>query len=464
MSLQLVLLLAYLCALTLLGVWVGRRVRTSGEFFVAGRRLGPGLLFSTLVAANIGAGSTVGAAGLAYRDGLSAWWWVGSAGIGSLVLAFMVGPRMRRVAAEGGLHTVGDFLERRYGRLVRTIVAVLLWAGAVAILAGQLIALAWVLNVAVGLPKAAGCLVGGVVVTTYFAAGGLRTSVWVNLVQVVVKLAGFSIALALALGRAGGWDAVAAANGSESYWDFWQGGASGWAYLPLLAPAFVVSPGLLQKVYGARDDRAVRLGVAANAVVLLVFAFVPASLGMLARVLHPHLAHRELALPTVLMQDVPPLVGGLGLAAVVSAEISAADAVLFMLATSLSQDLYRGWLRPRATDREVLAAARGAAVAGGVLGVSLAIAASSVIGALSVFYTLLTVSLFVPVVAGLYWRRTGTPEALAAVGCGVAGMLASHLATGGAGFGLLQPPFVGLVCAGLGCAAAVALRGSRPRA
>ena len=107
LSLHLGLLLAYSLFQVALGLWMGRHVKTSGEFFVAGRRLGPGLLFATLVAANIGAGSTVGATGLGYRDGLSAWWWVGSAAIGSLVLAFTVGPRIRRMAAEHDLHTVG---------------------------------------------------------------------------------------------------------------------------------------------------------------------------------------------------------------------------------------------------------------------------------------------------------------------------------------------------------------------
>ena len=60
----LLLLLAYSAGLTVLGLWIGRRVQTSGAFFVARRRLGPVLLFSTVLAANIGAGSTVGAAGL----------------------------------------------------------------------------------------------------------------------------------------------------------------------------------------------------------------------------------------------------------------------------------------------------------------------------------------------------------------------------------------------------------------
>ena len=96
MSLTLVLLVVYSLLMAGVGLWVGRRVRATGDFFVAGRSLGPTLIFATFLAGNIGAGSTVGAAGLGYRDGVSAVWWNVSAGIGCLVLAFSVGPRMWR--------------------------------------------------------------------------------------------------------------------------------------------------------------------------------------------------------------------------------------------------------------------------------------------------------------------------------------------------------------------------------
>ena len=452
MNLHLVLLLVYSVLPVLLGLWIGRRVRATGEFFVAGRRLGPGLLFSTMLAANIGAGSTVGAAGLGYRDGIGAWWWVGSAAIGSLVLGFFVGPRIRAIAQAHGLHTVGDYLEQRYSRGVRGTIAALLWLGTLAILAGQLIALAWVLNVVAGVPKFVGCLIGGVVMTTYFTAGGLLTSAWVNMVQLTVLLAGFAVALPLALSRAGGWEGVVAATSSQpGYWDPW----TGLVYLPLLVPAFVISPGLLQKVYGARDDRTVRLGVVGSGLVLLLFALVPPLLGIAARALHPGLDNRELALPTVLMLDLPPLIGSLGLAAVFSAEISSADAILFMLATSLSQDLYRRFLNPSASDSQVLRVARGAAVAGGALGVTIATVAPTVIGALGIFYTLLSVSLFVPVIAGLYLRRVGTAEAFAAIGRGVTATVAAQFATGGRGIGPFSPVLLGLLVGALGCGAVV---------
>ncbi len=150
------------------------------------------------------------------------------------------------------------------------------------------------------------------------------------------------------------------------------------------------------------------------------------------------------------MYGVPPIIGSIGLAAVFSAEISAADAVLFMLTTSLSKDLYKRFVNPAADDRRVLAVTRAAAVASGTIGVALAIVSPSVIGVLSIFYTLLGVSLFVPIIAGLYSRRASTVEALAAIGCGVTAMLAAQLATGGNGFGWMTPAMIGLVAAGAG--------------
>src|ERR1700719_532869 len=103
------LLASYSLARMALGLWIGRRVRGASDFFVAGRRLGSGLLFSTMLAANIGAGSTVGATSRGYMGGIAAWWWVGSAAIGSLILALWVGPAMRRASAAHGLNTVGDY-------------------------------------------------------------------------------------------------------------------------------------------------------------------------------------------------------------------------------------------------------------------------------------------------------------------------------------------------------------------
>ena len=459
-AIQLVVLVLYSAVLIGFAFFVSRRVRGSGSFFVADRELRPALVFSTFLAANIGAGSIIGASGLGYSTGISAWWWVGSAGIGSLLLALWVGPRIWRVAKEHDLYTAGDYLELRYGSPVRALVASLLWLLTLVILAAQLIAMSQIVEWVLGVPRWVGAVLGGVVMTTYFSAGGLLTSAWVNMVQLVILLAGFAIGVPMALSIAGGWDAVvAAAPADPAYFDFWA--QTGVIFFVLIVPAFIVSPGLLQKAFGAVDERAIRIGVGLQGVVLLGFAFAPPLVGMIARVYAPELPNPEFAVPTVLSMGLPTLFGALGLAAVFSAELSSADAILFMLSTSLSKDIYKRYVAPDADDARVLSVARRAAVGGGVLGVLLAVVIPTVIDSLTVFYSILSVSLFVPVVAGLHTRRPGVPEAVAAIGVGVTTLFAVRLSALGEISRWFDPTALGIAASAVTFAVVFLMR--RPR-
>jgi SSS family solute:Na+ symporter len=444
----LVLVLGYSGALVALGLWLSRGVRSTKDFFVAGRDLPAGLVFSTFLAANIGAGSTVGATGRGYEQGLSAVWWVGSAGLGSLVLAFWVGPKIYEIARAHNLYTVGDYLEMRYSRGVRLFFAVLLWLGSLFILAGQLIAIAWILNVCAGLPKELGCVLGGLVVAAYFAAGGLKTAAWLNVIQLALKMLGFLVVVPWALMKVGGWSALQAPSAPAGYLSPVGIGAPGvLSYIVIFLPNFFISPGLLQKLYGARDAGAVRRGVGAQALGLLCYAPLPAILGMVAHTAFPGLANSELALPTVLKEMLPWWMGALLLGAVFSAELSASDAILFMLSTSLSKDLYKGYLNPAAGEDTLLRVSRYAAIGAGLAGVALAVLLPSVVAALTVFYGLLTVVLLVPLLAGLYLRFPTAGAALITMVTGGAVALAAHLLTGGRGLGILNPVALGCFAA-----------------
>jgi SSS family solute:Na+ symporter len=235
-----------------------------------------------------------------------------------------------------------------------------------------------------------------------------------------------------------------ATRGIDGYWNPWQSGESGWFLLAMLGPSFIVSPGILQRVYAARDDRAVRLGVGLTGVAMLLYAAAPALLGMAARTVSSDLPNQNLALPTLMVEQLPPLVGALGIAAIFSAEVSSADALLFMLATSLSRDLYRRFVRPDASDAQVLRVARIAAIAGGTLGIVVAMLSASIVAALSFFYTLLAVSLFVPLLVGLHARRVRTPEALASIAAGVAVAAIVRMTAADGGATWVDPALLGI--------------------
>jgi SSS family solute:Na+ symporter len=111
-----------------------------------------------------------------------------------------------------------------------------------------------------------------------------------------------------------------------------------------------------------------------------------------------------------------------------------------------------------ADDRRILAVTRGAAIACGAIAVALAIVSPTIIGVIGIFYGLLGVSLFVPILAGLYTPRAGRAEALAAIVCGVVVMLAVQFSTAGAGVRGITPALAGIIAATLGCAVVFVFR------
>ena len=200
------------------------------------------------------------------------------------------------------------------------------------------------------------------------------------------------------------------------------------------------------------------MGLGAAGLAMMLFAFIPPLLGMTAHALDPALARHELALPTILVSGLPSVLGLAALAAVFSAELSSADAALFMLSTSLSKDLFKRFLKPEASDRQVLRVARFGALLGGVLGVGLAVILPTVIASMTIFYALLGVSLFVPVVAGLYTRRPGNMEAFAAIGAGLSALLAVRMLRPADAPVLLDPTLIGLVVSGVAFVIVAAVR------
>lgn len=421
-------ILGYAVFLLIIGFLAGRKVKSAEGFFVAGRKLSTGLLFTTLIAANLGAGSTVGVAALAYTHGVSAWWWIGSAGIGSIILAFWVGPKIWKIAREKNFYTLSDYLDWRYSSAFRCFVAVMMSIGTLALFSGQLLGIAWILEVVAGVPKNAGIIAGALVTTLYFAAGGLLSAAFVNIFEVAVILAGFIIALPFIWDFAGGSGGIAAkifenikdVNVRAAYLKLDGMGITAiMGYLVMLVPSFFISPGLIGKIFGAKDERAIKIGTALNGLVQLLFAIVPVFIGIAAFACMPNLTRADLALPSAMKNMMPFGAAALALAAIFAAEVSTADTVLYMLAGSVTNDLYKRFLNPNLTDKNLLLASRIASLLCGLAGVLLALNLESIISALTIFYSLMSVSLAAPLVFGLFTKRAGNFGALLAAVLGI---------------------------------------------
>jgi len=362
-------------------------------------------------------------------------------------LAFIVGPAIWRLAKEHDFYTLGDYLDYRYNKNFRGLISLMMAIGTVAIFAGQLMGIAWILSAVAGISKTVGILIGAVVVVLYFGAGGLLAAAYVNIIEATVKLIGFLIAVPFVLSFVGGWsgletaiiDNMADSAKSASYFSFDGVGASAIiGFFLMLTPSFFISPGLIGKVYGAKNKRTVIWGTCLCGLVMLAFALVPAFLGMAAAAIVPNLTERELALPIVMKECMPFWASALALAAIFSAEVSAADAVLYMITSSFTKDLYKTFIRPDISDEKLLQSSRVVAAVAGVLGVCVAIILPNIITALSIFYSLMSVSLTAPLLFGLFSKRPSTTAAFVSAIAGIVVTLFLQFGNDGKGLGILN--------------------------
>ena len=135
----------------------------------------------------------------------------------------------------------------------------------------------------------------------------------------------------------------------------------------------------------------------------------------------------------------------LALAAIFSAEVSAADAVLYMITSSFTKDLYKTFINPDIADEELLRHSRFVTLAAGAVGVGLAILLPNVISALSIFYSLMSVSLTAPLLFGLFSRRPSTLAAFLSAGIGIVSTVALQFGNAGKGIWILNAQSTGIL-------------------
>ena len=71
-NLDLVIIVLYMIGMLFVGVWFVKRIKNTGDYYVAGRTLGPFVLTATVCASIIGGSAMMGRAGIAYTTGFKA--------------------------------------------------------------------------------------------------------------------------------------------------------------------------------------------------------------------------------------------------------------------------------------------------------------------------------------------------------------------------------------------------------
>jgi solute:Na+ symporter, SSS family len=251
-------------------------------------------------------------------------------------------------------------------------------------------------------------------------------------VQAGVIFVGIIIGVAVLLPQVGGFTGLKSALPAQ-YFSFPLSSKFGPAdfisYLLLVGLTYVVGPDMYSRILSAKNEKTARASVLWAALFIIPIAFAAAVIGMGAAVLFPGITPEQ-AFPMIASSALPPLVGGLVIAGLVSATMSSADSCLLSASTILTVDVIKKF-KPSLSDRKVLLTARWMIIILGILSLLLALALKGVISSLMFAYTVFTSGIIIPVLFGFYRNKLKvTPAgAIAAVIGGGGTALISKLPT-----------------------------------
>jgi len=423
--------LVYLVGMLAIGIAAWRRTRDIGDYILGGRRLGPWVTAMSAGASDMSGWLLLGLPGFAYAAGLESLWLAGGLLVGTWLNWRLVAPRLRIATEEAGdALTLPEFFEHRFddrSRLLRVVCAIFILTFFLFYTVSGLVAGGKLFDTVFGLPYAWAVTAGTVAIVAYTFLGGFLAVSWTDLVQAL--LMGFALVLlpaaaVVALGGPGATLEAIAAR-SPQLLDAWHTvsgeplGVIGAISLLAWGLGYFGQPHILARFMAIdgveRMPRARR--IAMGWVTLTLTGAVCAGLAGIGLVQPPlQGADSEkvfMALAGLLLN---PVLAGVCLAAILAAIMSTADSQLLVSSAALTEDLYRPFVRPGASQRELVWVGRVAVLAIAALAFHLALDPHSrVLDLVAYAWAGFGASFGPTLLLALYWPRMTRNGAVAGI-------------------------------------------------
>ena len=487
-ALDYLIMAAYFAVTVAIGIVVKRRVRSSNDYFLAGRAMPTWIAAIAFLSANLGAQEVIGmgASGAKYGLATCHFYWLAVPAMvfaGLYMMPFYYGSRAR---------SVPEYLRLRFDEKTRALNAIsfavmTIFSSGVSMYAmGKLfyLLLGWNFNVSVS--------VAALIVLSYVSLGGLTSAIYNEVLQFFLIVLGLAPLSWMALHAVGGWSGLQARLASVSVARGYAPGAYThvWRYLgsarenPIgvewlglgMGLGFVLAFGywctdflVVQRAMAARSQQSARRVPVLAAIPKMVFPLLVILPGMVAAVV-PVVVPRtasitmspapaagsftgilpakrstaglvehdsrgnvvldyDLATPMMLVHYYPTGLLGLGLTALLASFMSGMAGNVTAFNTVWTYDIYQAYLRPSAPDAHYVAIGRLTTIAGIALSVGAAYLAASfnnIMDLLQLVFAFVNAPLFATFALGMFWKRTTGHGAFTGLLCGIAAASVHH--------------------------------------
>ena len=414
---DIIIVLDFLVITFLVGSFFYKWVGNPDDFYVAGRQLTPFILAAVITATNVNLYSFIGQAGIAYEHGISILWQTWTGNMALVFSGLFIIPIMRRLR----IRTVPEFLELRYNKSVRTLVA-FLWVFRLAFWLGVVLYTAVVAAQAItGIESYTfWILVFAVVAIIYTVLGGMWSVAFTDVMQFVFMLGGALIVLPMSMAAVGWMPGLIEKLPEINMVLVRDTGTYDWKFILAIFLLGIewasVDQGLLQRAFGANSTRTVVKGLVLAGIITTPFALLWSLPGLAASVLYPGLENPDQAIPMLLSGLLPPVILGLVLCGLISSQLSTISGNLNGVATLFTNDIYESLLKRKASDKEVLLIARIMTFLVGIFMIFFAYWVPIMGGAVEAYLTIIGIMdmplFIVGILYGLLWKKATSAGAI----------------------------------------------------
>lgn len=436
----LIAIFAYLAAMVVIGVVYSKKNKSSDDFYLGGRKLGPVVTAMSAEASDMSSWLLMGLPGLALAGSFAeaSWTAIGLA-IGTYLNFLIVAKRIRRYSSRIDAFTVPEFFSKRFNdksNVLSLISALIIIVFFVPYTASGFSACGKLFNTLFGMDYITAMVISAVVIVLYTTLGGFLAASTTDLIQSIVMTVALVVVLLYGINTAGGWDQVVAnVKALPGFVSFTathnpaEASAQPYGAITIVSTlawglGYFGMPHILLRFMAIKDAKKLKISrrIAVTWVVISMAAAILigiVSFGVVKSGAVGELSDTEriiVAIAKLISTHgiLPALIAGVILAGILAATMSTADSQLLAASSSVSQNIMHDFFGIKLSEKKAMLAARVSVIVISVIAVFMSLNEDSSVFRVVSFAWAGFGAAFGPVVLfALFWRRMNKWGALA---------------------------------------------------
>jgi solute:Na+ symporter, SSS family len=467
---KIVVLSIYALIIIVVGIIGLRKTQSFNDFFLGGGKVGAIMSAFSYGATYFSAVIFIGFAGkIGWGFGYSGIWiGVFNGLVGTLAVWALLGWRVKKMSVDMGVHTLSEYLEKRYNSpMLKLIASLAIFIFLIPYSAAVFIGLSYLFASSFeGMQYWHAVLFMGVFTAVYIVLGGYKSMAMMDTVFGIIMTAGVLILMGYTIHAGGGLAKITSGLTAINPKLVAPIGPPGWwplfSLIALTSVAPFAMPQLMQKFYAIKDRKAINIGMIASTIFAILIGGIAYFLGSTTHIfLTPQNApgafladgkpNVDALMPEMLAKVIPESLSIIILLIILAASMSTLAALVLISSSSFSKDFYGGFINKNVTDRQLTAMMRGANLFFVLLSVILAlIKPATIVAILAMSWGAIGSAFLGPFIWGLFWKKTTKLAAYASmfIGLGVCivltvtGFGSPEAGTIGMATSLVVPPIV----------------------